>query len=498
MQQTPWTQETSQAQLSIEAGVSGIFQHRQADSFLSSKATFLCPEQTISQHNTRSQTHMSTKGSTTSEKETFLPHPNPQSEIPPPPFDIGNLWEEVRDFTWTEIADSSYIDSMTSYPQIPQLSEPDVLQESITPEEASRKLSQALKTQHPGNKPDFAEEFKSEKQTQRFATFWEKLSSPGHQDFTDFLFPRRKISDESPVESSRGPLNADKSPERGLIVVREHNPMLYHDEKDKSDKSQINSIWFGISLLSLNDLPECYLKYFLQQTDGLSPDLDFFAGFLCVKFGDALLDAMRASWARRAKTVLLSHSSSRRCDKEDPQSTLAFVRSLKFFGYICKSSVVEIWEMKVNDYQNTKHSRPSTNQSSNLCPRSSSTSKQVNKPKKKHASEPARGLQPKTQSLVLSHPAKRHPVSQQALAPNYPLFLATYYGTLHLNTQQGVQDFIKFHFALMEWVQNGGYSYVDSAITQLWRAKDVRLVMSEPETIDFLKTVMQGAKPEKD
>ena len=75
-----------------------------------------------------------------------------------------------------------------------------------------------------------------------------------------------------------------------------------------------------------------------------------------------------------------------------------------------------------------------------------------------------------------------------------------------LDTQQGVQDFIRFQFVLMEWVQNGGYTYVAFLREQLWcsdplrtptDSDGLRLVMSESETIDILKTVMRGAKAEE-
>ncbi len=125
---------------------------------------------------------------------------------------------------------------------------------------------------------------------------------------------------------------------------------------------------------------------------------------------------------------------------------------------------------------------------------------------KKHTSEPAPGQQSKTPSWPFAQPAQRLPDLREKFPPNPPWFLATYHGTLHLDTQQGVQDFIRFHFALMEWVQNGGYTYVASVREQL-RCSDplrtptdsdgLRLVMSESETIDFLKTVIRGAKAEE-
>ena len=76
----------------------------------------------------------------------------------------------------------------------------------------------------------------------------------------------------------------------------------------------------------------------------------------------------------------------------DTYARSLFVRSLKFFGYIFKSSMVQIWEMQINDYRNTKHSKLSTTQSSNRCLESSSTDKQSKLPMKKHTSEPAPGL----------------------------------------------------------------------------------------------------------
>ncbi len=325
----------------------------------------------MTQHNTRSQTHISTKGSTTPEKETFLPQPNPLSENPLSPSDTNSLWEEVRNFDCAEIEDPSDIDSMTSQAQsrlselqvlqngttseesprgLSQVSELEVLQGSTTLEEALRELSPAPQTQHSGNKPNFAQEFKSEKQTQAIATYWKKILSPDFIHVCEQFFPRCKIGDESPAESSRRPSIADESPERGLIVARVHDPRLYPDKKDKSDQPPMDSIWFGISLQSLSDLPRRYFLQFLLQTDGLSPYLNLFAGFLCVKFGDGPLDAIRNSWMRQAKAVLLSHASL----YDSKNNQLAFVRSLKFFGYIIKGSEVEIWKMTVDDRQNTK------------------------------------------------------------------------------------------------------------------------------------------------
>ena len=316
----------------------------------------------MSQNNTRSQTHVSTKGSTTPAL----------SENSLAPSDTSSLWEEVRTFDCAEIEDPSDIDSMTSHAQslrlfesqvlqnsttseesprgLSQASELEVLQGSTTLEEALRELSPAPHTQHSGIKPDFAQEFKSEKQTQAIATYWKKISSPDFIDLCEHFFPRRKIGDESPAESSRRLSDVDESPERGLIVARVHDPRLYPDEKDKSDQPPMDSIWIGISLQSLSDLPRRYLVQFLLQTDGLSPYLNFFAGFLCVKFGDGPLDAIRDSWIRQAKAVLLSYTSL----YDSKSNQLAFVRSLKFFGYIIKGSEVEIWKIIVNDRQNTK------------------------------------------------------------------------------------------------------------------------------------------------
>lgn len=504
LQQTPWTQGTSQARLRIMAGLSGSFQHPQVNSSRGSNATFPHPEQTISQHNTRPQTQISTKGSTTPKKETFLPQPNPPSEIPPPSFDINKLWEEVRDFDCAEITDPSYIDSMTSDTQMPPISVLYVRQKSTTLEEALGKLSQEPNTHHSIGKPDFAAELSSDKEAEAIATRWKKIGSPNVCDLTDYFFPSRKINDESPAESSRQSSNADESPERGFVVARQIDQKLYDDQKDKSDRPRIDSIWFGVSLQSLSDLPMRYLDQFLTQTSGLFPHLDFFAGFLCVKFGDKTMDAMRDSWAYQAQKVLLSHASLRRCNMDD--STLTFVQSLKVFGYIIKRAEVELWEMTIAGCQNAKHSKPS---SLSLGRESSSIDKSFIPSNKKHPSEPAPGRHSKTQKPLLAETPRRAPIrpKSQKSPPSPPMFLATYIGTLHLDTQNGVQDFVRFHFALMEWVRNGGYKpYVESVREQLWYSgprdasmdpEGLCLAMSEPDTIDFLKKVMRGAEQEE-
>ncbi len=168
----------------------------------------------MSQHNTYLQTHISTKGSTTPEKETFLPQPNPLLENPLSSSDTNSLWEEVRNFDCAEKKDPSDIDSMTSHAQSPrlselqvlqksttseesprglsQVSELEVLQESTTLEEALRELSPAPQTQHSGKKPDFAQEFKSEKQTQAIATYWKKIPSPDVIDLCEQFFQDAK------------------------------------------------------------------------------------------------------------------------------------------------------------------------------------------------------------------------------------------------------------------------------------------------------------------
>ena len=56
----------------------------------------------------------------------------------------------------------------------------------------------------------------------------------------------------------------------------------------------------------------------------------------------------------------------------------------------------------------------------------------------------------------------------------------------------------------MKWVQNGGYKpYVESVREQLWYSgprdipsdlQDLRLAMSEPDTIDFLKKAIRDAE----
>ena len=506
LQQTPWTQETSQARLRIRAGLSGNFQHPQVNSSRGNNAPFPYPEQTISQHNTRSQTQISTKGSTTPKKETFLPQPNPPSEIPPPPFDINKLWEKVRDFDCAEITDPSYIDSMTSDTQMPLISVSNVRQQSTTLEEALGKLSQEPKTHHSIGEPDFAAKLPSDKEAEVIATRWKKIGSPNVCDLTDYFFPSRKTNDESPAESSRQLSNADESPERGLVVARQIDHKLYDDQKDKSDRPRIDSIWFGVSLQSLSDLPMRYLDQFLTQTSGLSPHLDFFAGFLCVKFGDKTLDVMRDSWACQAQKVLLSHASLRRCNMDDSTSKLAFVQSLKVIGYIIKRSEVELWEMTVAGCRNAKHSKPS---SLSLSRESSSIDKPSIPSNKKHSSEPAPGRQSKTPRPLFAETPRRLPSrpESQKSPPSPPMFLATYIGTRHLDTQNGVQDFVRFHFALMEWVRNGGYKpYVESVREQLWYSgprdtptdpEGLRLAMSEPDTIDFLKKVMRGAEQEE-
>ena len=417
LQQTPWTQEASQARLRIRAGLSSNFQHPQVNSSRGNNAPFSYPEQTISQYNTRSQTQISTKGSITPKKKNFLSQTNPPSGIPPPPFDINKLWEKVRDFDYAEITDPSYIDSITSDTQMPLISVSNIRQQSTTLEEALGKLSQKPEMHHSIDEPDFAAKLPSDKTAEIIAARWKTIGSPNICDLTDDFFPRRKITDTNPAESSRPLPNADKSLERRLSVARQVDHKLYEDQEDKSDR-----IWFGLSLESLSDLPKRYVDQFLTQTSGLSPHLDLFAGFLCVKVGDKTLDDMRDSWAYQAQKVLPSHASLRRCNMDDSTSKLAFVQSLKVIGYIIKRSEVELWEMTVAGCRNAKHSKPS---SLNLGRESSSIDKRSIPSNEKPPSEPAPGRQfktphskPSSSSDKLSIPSHKKPPSEPA--PGWP------------------------------------------------------------------------------
>ena len=574
--------------------ISSVFLHHQSNSARGSEASSSSPEHLISQYNIPSQTHISTGATTTPQTERLWQQSNSLPEIPPPPFDITELWDQVRASDYGEMADPSYISSTTSPPGPPPISVSDIRRESITLEEGLNKLSQAPKTLHPIGKPNFAAELPSDEEAQAIATSWKWEERPSAVDLVLSLganfFPSRKSKDRSPAEPSRQPSNSHKSPENRYVAqeilqaVQVHTPSvtqrgvpkpeagssgdslpkvqspphseisedkpehpfpsqlviarsaseLYQDcfagsgdQKENSDLSQTQSIWFGLSpRQSLSDIPKRYFGEFLHQTPGLSPDRDFFAGFLCVKVGTDPVHAMRDSWARQAKNVLLSHASLRRCNMDESRSDkIAFVRSLKFFGYIINDFEVEMWEMTVAGCRTPKRLKLPTSQSSSRRPESLRIGKLRHPTKMKALSEPAPDPHSENAPRLLSQPPQhiKFPVFQepetkiafrskpgpdQSANSSHPqMFLASYLGTQRLNTGKGVQDFIKFHITLMTWVRNGGYRpYVATLHEQFWYSgslrdtrtdQGLRFTMSESETIDFLKMARQGMEQEE-
>ena len=573
--------------------ISSVFLDHQTNSSRGSEASSSSPDHLISQYNTPSQTHISTGAITTPQNERFWQQSNSLPEIPPPPFDITELWDLVRVSDYGEITDPSYISSSTSPPGPPPISVSDIRRESITLEEVLNNLSQAPRTLHPIGKPNFAAELPSDEKAQAIATSWKWEDRPSAMDLVlslnDNFFPSRITNDRSPAEPSRLPSNAHKSPENKYVAqkilqaIQVHRPSitqkgvhqpeegssgdslpkvqspphneisgdkpehpfpsqlviarsvseLYRDcfagsgdQKENSDLSQTQSIWFGLSpRQSLSDIPRRYFREFLRQTPGLSPDRDFFAGFLCVKVGTGPVHAMRDSWARQAKDVLLSHASLRRCNMDESRSDkIAFARSLRFFGYIINDFEVEMWEMTVAGCRTPKRLKLPTSQSSSRRPESSRIGKPRLPTNLKALSEPAPDPHPANAPRLLSqHPQhiklpvlqkpetkiafQSKPGPDQSANSSHPqMFLASYLGTQRLNTPKGVQDFIKFHITLMTWVRNGGYRpYVATLHEQLWYSgllqdtqtdQGLRLTMSESETINFLKMAKQGMEQE--
>ncbi len=328
------------------------------------------------------------------------------------------------------------------------------------------------------------------------------------------------------VQSPHSEIVEDKPehPFRSQLVIAQSTSKLYlncfagsGNQKKNPELSETFSMWFGLSpRQSLSDTPTRYIGEFLHQTPGLFSDHDFFAGFLCVKVGTDSILAMRNSWACQAKNVLLSHASLRRCNtNESENDKIAFVRSLKFFGYIVHDSEVEMWQMTVAAPRTSKHLKLSTSQSSSRRPETPSNSQSGIPKLVKAVSEPAPNSHPNNASGLLIRaplPVKALPRSkpepdQSAKYSHSKMFLANYLGTQQLDTGKGVQNFIKFHIMLMTWVRNGGYRpYVATVHEQLWYSdslqdtqadQGLRLIMSESETMDFLNMAKQRMEQEE-
>ena len=536
---------------------SSLFLHQQINSAYDNKTLSFSPKQLISSYDTSSKTHLSTEFTTTPQNEKSWQRLDSLPEIPPPPFDINELWDLVRDSNYAELTDPSCISNMSSaFKPSSTISVADVRQGKTTLETVLNIFSQASTTSCSIDQPNAAAKLPSTETIDEIARSWtssntattidlviriswifglvlssNKNSLPGcTKNDESSAKPSERLSDAHELSKKRymarkilEAIEVDKiierkheHPPRDPFIIAQTTGHLYWNcfgQSGSQEKTPELSIWFGLSAHQTLNMPKRYVGEFLRQAPGLTPDLDFFAGFLGVKFETDTTPTMHDSWAREARNVLLSHISIRRCDsKESKKDRIAFVRSLRCFGYIVHSSKVEMWMMTIASSQTSVYSKSTASQSSSRRPGISSTGIPGLSSRKQIVSEPA----PQTYTRPLEQPAIHvkgallfKPEIDQPVksALTRPRFLASYFGVIPLNTSEGVRKFIEFDHKLKTWAQNDGYRrYVATVHNGLGYSgplqdtqpnRGLHFMMSEPDTMTFLDNVRQEMEEEE-